>query len=114
MRLGNFFKPLTMSSSCCLLILLCNLPMEQRSNARETSWVVNAFVLATPISGPAWVKKVKSDILVRLDSAELHMQSDLTLGLIFFAAFRASTVSAVSPLCERVMKRVWSKRIGLR
>ena len=40
--------------------------------------MVKAFVLATPISGPACVKKIKSDNLVRLDSAQLvkYIDSD--------------------------------------
>ena len=75
---------------------------------------MKAFVLATPISGPACVKKVKSDSLVRLDSGELLMHSDFTEEFIFLAALSASKVSAVSPLCERVTKRVLSRRIGRR
>ena len=48
-------------------------PIEQVNKANATSWVVNALVLATPISGPAWVKKVSSEILERLDSSEFVM-----------------------------------------
>ena len=73
-------------------------PIEHVSKARATSWVVKALVLATPISGPAWVKKVRSEFLVMLDSAELHMQSVSIVLFIFFAVLRASSVSAVSPL----------------
>ena len=71
-------------------------------------------MLATPISGPAWVKKVKSESLVRLDSGELVIHRDFNVVFISLAAFRASTVSAVSPLWDRVTKRVLSKRIGRR
>ena len=65
-------------------------------------------MLATPISGPACVKKFKSDSLVRLDSAELLIQSDITELFICLAAVNASIVSAVSPLCDKVTKRVLS------
>ena len=84
--------------SFCLLIVFLQTPIEQVSRARATSWVVNAFVLATPISGPACVKKVRADSLVMLDSEELHMQSVSIVLFISFAVFRASSVSAVSPL----------------
>ena len=59
---------------------------------------MKALVLATPISGPAWVKNIRSEFLVMLDSAELHIQSVIIVLFIFFAILRASNVSAVSPL----------------
>ena len=111
---GSFFNPSTISFSCLVSIELWSFPIEQISRARETSWVVKAFVLATPISGPAWVKKVKSDNLVRLDSAELEIQSDLNELFIFLAALSASRVSAVYPLWDIVTKRVLFKRMGRR
>jgi len=66
-----------------MLIVFFNLPIEQVKSAKETSCVVNAFVLATPISGPAWVKKIKSESLVRLDSAELVIHRVFILVFIF-------------------------------
>jgi hypothetical protein len=80
------------------LIFFLQTPIEQARRARATSWVVKALVLATPISGPACVKKVSSDSLVILDSAQLHIQSVSILLFIFFAVLRAWSVSAVSPL----------------
>ncbi len=53
---------------------------------------MKAFVLATPISGPAWVRKIKSESLVRVDSGELQIQSDFTVLFIFFAINLASIV----------------------
>ena len=67
---------------------------------------MKAFVLATPISGPACVKKFKSESLVRLDSAELLMQREFIALLICLAAFNASIVSAVSPLWDKVTNKV--------
>ena len=61
-------------------------------------------MLATPISGPACVRKFNSESLVRLDSSQLVMQRLRIFLLIFLATFRASIVSAVSPLCDKVKK----------
>ncbi|MNZ98193.1 hypothetical protein D3C78_1174700 [compost metagenome] len=36
-------------------------PRDRVSSIRPTSWVVKALVEATPISGPAWVSRVRSD-----------------------------------------------------
>ena len=89
-----------MLKHCTFIFLIVSLltPIEHVSKARATSWVVKALVLATPISGPAWVKNIRSEFLVMLDSAELHMQSVSIVLFVFFAVLRASSVSAVSPL----------------
>ena len=62
-------------------------PIAHVRSARPTNCVVNALVLATPISGPALVKNIKSEFLVILDSAELEMQSVVIFLLIFLAIF---------------------------
>ncbi len=38
-----------------------SLPSDSVNSSSATSWVVNALVEATPISGPAWVISVRSD-----------------------------------------------------
>jgi hypothetical protein len=66
------------------------------SMARAVSWVVNALVDATPISGPARVSSTKFDSLTMELSATLQMLSVAR----YFArqALRsAAKVSAVSP-----------------
>jgi hypothetical protein len=88
--------------------------MATDSSANATSCVVNALVLATPISMPAWVRKVSSDSRVRLDSALLQMVREWMFLLRFFTALSASRVSAVSPLWEMVTNRVLFKIRGLR
>ena len=50
---GKRLSPLIIPLSCFLFIDFFKLPMEHVNNARATSCVVKAFVLATPISGPA-------------------------------------------------------------
>ena len=61
-----------------------------------TSCVVNAFVDATPISGPACVKKTSSESLVKELSATLQMAKVLKK-FDSFAKCSAANVSAVSP-----------------
>ena len=50
---GRRFKPSTISFSCERLIFPLTFPIEHIRSAKATNCVVKAFVLATPISGPA-------------------------------------------------------------
>src|SRR5476649_2594169 len=83
------------------------------SMARAASWVVNALVDATPISGPARVSSTKFDSLTIELSATLQM---LKVDKYFacLALRSAARVSAVSPDCEIVTKRVSGVITGLR
>ncbi|MNM96401.1 hypothetical protein D3C81_1088770 [compost metagenome] len=75
--------------------------MARVSSSRATSWVVKALVEATPISGPAWVSRVRSDsrtseLVATLQIARLERKpSSLALR-------SAARVSAVSPDWEMV------------
>ena len=73
--------------------------------------VTKALVEATPISGPAFVKSVKSDSRQIELFATLHMESEIGLP-VFFANFNEDKVSAVSPDCDIVIKRVFFVFIG--
>ena len=64
-------------------------------NASTLTCVVNAFVEATPISGPAWVYIPASVNLGIEDPTTLHIPK--TVAPLFFASSRAANVSAVSP-----------------
>jgi hypothetical protein len=68
--------------------------------------VVNALVEATPISGPAFVKKTKSDSLARelegtlqIPKRDKYPRSSANL--------KQASVSAVSPDCEMVTNSVF-------
>ena len=50
--------------------------MDMASNINATSCVVNALVDATPISGPAFVSKIKSDSLAIELVGTLQIVSD--------------------------------------
>ena len=59
---------------------------------------MNALVDATPISGPAWIGKTKSESLAIELSTTLTIPQVFTLFFLHFS--RAAYVSAVSPDCE--------------
>ena len=59
---------------------------------------MNAFVEATPISGPAWVSSVPS--LMRVAWLPGTLQMHASSAPRSFAASIADSVSAVSPDCE--------------
>ena len=63
--------------------------------ANTANCAVNAFVEATPISGPAFIGKIKSDSLA------IELSITLTIEIIFFTLpftfLNAANVSAVSP-----------------
>ena len=65
---------------------------------------MNAFVEATPISGPALVNNTKSDSLARELVGTLQIASEARYSFSL-AKFKAAKVSAVSPDCEIVMIR---------
>jgi hypothetical protein len=67
--------------------------------------VVNALVEATPISGPARVRKRSLLWRISADSGTLQMVS-VSCSPCALACCRAASVSAVSPDCEMVMTRV--------
>ena len=69
------------------------------------------MVEATPISGPAFVKSVKSDSRQIELFATLQIASEIGLP-VFFANFNEESVSAVSPDCEIVTKSVLSVFTG--
>ena len=75
--------------------------------------VVNALVEATPISGPARVKSTKFDSRTIELSATLQIVS-VDRYFSFFALRRAARVSAVSPDCEMVTRRVSGVMTGSR
>ena len=59
---------------------------------------MKAFVDATPISGPAWIGKTKSeDLAIELSTA---LTTEQVLTLFFLHKSRAANVSAVSPDCD--------------
>jgi hypothetical protein len=66
---------------------------------------VNAFVEATPISGPARVRKRSFDWRINADSGTLQMAS-ASVSPLDCACFRAASVSAVSPDWEIVTTSV--------
>ena len=72
--------------------------------------VVNAFVDATPISGPAWVKITPS--ASRASVLPRTLQIERVYAPFFFASFIAAIVSAVSPDCETSMSKSFLERIG--
>ena len=84
-RPGNLCSPCTIRLSRCGSRRFWTLPITQSNNAKATNWVVKALVEATPISGPAWVRKVMSDSRVRLDSATLQM---VNVGMFSFLRSR--------------------------
>ena len=71
---------------------------------KTTVWVENALVEATPFSIPALVKIVASAVLVIEELSTLQTTS--VLRPAFFAIFKASKVSAVSPLWEITINKV--------
>src|SRR3989338_9188106 len=77
---------------------------------KTTNWVVNAFVEATPISGPAYVYKTESDS--RSIELPFTFTIDKTFALFLFASLIAANVSAVSPDWEIAMTRVFLLIIG--
>ena len=68
---------------------------------------MNAFVEATPISGPAFVKIENSDSLAIVLVGTLQIVR-VAKKPFSFAYLSAASVSAVSPDCEIVTKRVSS------
>ena len=81
--------------------------------ASAASWVVNALVEATPISGPARVSMTRSDSRTRELSGTLQMAS-VARYPDSFARRRAARVSAVSPDWEIVTNREPGGTRGLR
>ena len=77
-----------------------------------TSWVVNAFVEATPISGPAcvWIVPCAS----RVAMLPTTLQIARLRAPFPFASRKAASVSAVSPDCVIATASVLSLMIGLR
>ncbi len=75
------------------------------SRNRPTSWVVNAFVEATPISTPARVMYAISHSRTIALVATLQTVSVCVMPSER-ACFSAASVSAVSPLCEIVTTSV--------
>ena len=76
-----------------------------KANIQSTTvWVENAFVEATPFSIPARVKIVASAVLVIEELSTL--QTTRVLRPAAFAIFKASKVSAVSPLWEITINSV--------
>ena len=58
----------------------------------------NAFVDATPISGPAWIGKTQSEFLAIVLSTTFTIEHVFTL--FFLQISKAAAVSAVSPDCD--------------
>jgi hypothetical protein len=56
-------------------------------------WAVNAFVLATPISKPAYVTKVNVEFLANCEVDTFTIESVLHVGLTISKATRVSLVS---------------------
>ena len=77
------------------------------------SWVVNAFVEATPISVPARVSITRSDSRTIELSGTLQIVSVDTYPALR-AIRNAASVSAVSPDCEIATNRVSAVTTGLR
>ena len=73
---------------------------------KQASWVTNALVDATPISGPALVKRVYSDSRQRELLATLQIVR-VRGSSVFLANFNEAKVSAVSPDCEMVTSNVF-------
>ena len=67
---------------------------------------MKAFVEATPISGPAFVKKTKSDSLANELEGTLHIPKRAKYPKSF-ANLKQAKVSAVSPDCEMVKNKVF-------
>ena len=91
------------SSNKALVILfldpgkrLCTFISVNRSKFKADNCVTKALVEATPISGPALVKSVKSDSRQIELFATLHIARESGLP-VFFANFKDDSVSAVSP-----------------
>lgn len=103
-RVGRRRSSSTSSASTPSARRFCTWPMPRVSSSRATNWVVKALVEATPISGPAWVSRVRSDsrtseLVATLQIATLERKpSSLALR-------RAARVSAVSPDWEMVTNR---------
>ena len=93
----------------------CVTPTFNINNIKATSWVVNALVEATPISGPANVGKKISVSRTNDDVGTLH-SAKLTkpAGVCFWISRNADKVSAVSPDWEIQMTKVLSTTTGLR
>ena len=83
------------------------------SRKSAASWVVKALVEATPISGPARVRKRSLLLRMRADSGTLQIDSVSVMPLPL-ACCSAASVSAVSPDCEMVMTSVSSCGTGSR
>jgi hypothetical protein len=76
------------------------------------NWPVNAFVDATPISGPAWVISVPAASRVIMEPTTLQIAS--VFEPLLLASRCAARVSAVSPDCEMTMVSVSDLTIGSR
>ena len=79
-------------------------PRWSARSARATTCDVNAFVEATPISGPAWVSSVPAASRVSIEPWTLQMAMGSAPRR--FASRNAASVSAVSPLWEMATARV--------
>ena len=91
-------------------IQLLNLATCRAKSQRERTWVAKALVLATPFSMPALVSMVASLIRTIEELSTLQIESVFSPAL--FAIFRASSVSAVSPLWLMTKNRVFLSSSG--
>ena len=98
------------SSNSAIFLVLANKP-DNRS--RTVSWVVNALVLATPISGPASVNSARSVSRTKLEVATLHIASVANTCVLSIWR-RAESTSAVSPDCDMAIQRVFGNVTTLR
>ena len=105
-KLGNDFIECIKPSSCSLFIIFLDTPIEPHNKSNETSWVRKAFVDATPISAPAFVKKEKLDSLTSDEPSTLHIDKDARYPC-FFDNLNASNVSAVSPDWDKVTNKLF-------
>ena len=76
------------------------------------TWLVNAFVEATPISGPAWMYTPPSDSRAIVEPTTFTTPSARAPRRR--ASRIAASVSSVSPDCEITSTIVPSSTIGLR
>ncbi len=83
------------------------------SKKSAASWVVNAFVEATPISGPALVRNFSFAKRMIDDSGTLHIARVFSCPSLL-AYSSAAIVSAVSPDWEITIKRQSLLPIGFR
>ena len=115
-RIVSILSGIFASSLTCLpasLLLMCLLrPSSIASIVRTATWPVNAFVLATPISGPA-CRYIPASVVLAIDEpTTLTMPS--TVAPRSLASSIAENVSSVSPDWLIAMTTVPSSMIGLR